>query len=431
MSSTANADPSTPIEQLPPEAESPAAYTRESTLVNVGWVGTALSLAIVDLPLSFLLKDHMRMTPEQIAAFQTIGKSPSYIKPILGILSDAIPLFGTRRYHYLLLSLFLGGSLYVALAYVPKVWGVLLPTYFVLFACLNLTSTVLGGVMVDIGKRFHATGRLSAQRHGINQFVQVVSGPLGGWLANLPFAITGWICAALHFILIPFYGTQMREPRKAVRDDELLQRVGGQFGALYRSRTLWAAAGLIILVVAAPGFKTPLLFYQTDELGFDKQFIGNLGVVKSLAGMAAAVVYGLFCRRLTLRQILSYSIIFHAVMTLWYLAYSSRTAALIIEGVEAATMVWALLPLYDLAARATPKGSEALGYSVMMSVWNFTIQLSDLAGAALTTRLGLHFHSLVWINAITTLLVVIAVPFLPAVLVDRPDGAPEQRPAIG
>ncbi|MCF7734441.1 MAG: hypothetical protein K9N23_22350 [Akkermansiaceae bacterium] len=77
------------------------------------------------------------------------------------------------------------------------------------------------------------------------------------------------------------------------------------------------------------------------------------------------------------------------------------------------------MPLFDLAARATPKGSEALGYSIIISVWNWGLLCSDLLGSALYENYRLPFKTLVWINAATTLVVLVAVPFLPKLLVDR------------
>ena len=45
---------------------------------------------------------------------------------------------------------------------------------------------------------------------------------------------------------------------------------------------------------------------------------------------------------------------------------------------------------------------------------NFTHALSDLLGAWLYDHLHLTFRDLVWLNAGTTILVLVAVPFLPA-----------------
>src|SRR5258708_34581555 len=59
--------------------------------------------------------------------------------------------------------------------------------------------------------------------------------------------------------------------------------------------------------------------------------------------------------------------------------------AIAITALEGMTGTLAILPVYDLAARGTPRGSEALGYSVMMSVWNLTNSLSDWVGSTLFT----------------------------------------------
>ena len=115
------------------------------------------------------------------------------------------------------------------------------------------------------------------------------------------------------------------------------------------------------------------------------------------------------------------SIIIHALGTLFYLLYRSPSTAIAITALEGVTQTLAVLPVYDLAARGTPKGSEALGYSVMMSVWNLTNSLSDWIGSSLFTHFGLTFSHLVWLNAGTTALVLLVVPFLPRTLLEQKD----------
>lgn len=125
-----------------------------------------------------------------------------------------------------------------------------------------------------------------------------------------------------------------------------------------------------------------------------------------------------------MKQMLILSIAVHAVGTLFYLLYRSPATAIAITILEGATQTLAILPVYDLAARGTPKGSEALGYAVMMSVWNLTNSLSDLTGSFLFTQYSLTFAHLVWINAGTTALVLLVVPFLPRALLEQKDDQP-------
>jgi predicted MFS family arabinose efflux permease len=261
--------------------------------------------------------------------------------------------------------------------------------------------------------------------------VRLVSGPAGGILSKLPFLVTGALAAALQWVLLPVIWFFLKEPQVPhASRQETLREVGRQFRELFRSRILWSAAGLVVLVIAAPGFKTALLYYQQDVLKFSKPFIGFLELMAGLGGMVAAGFYALVCRYWNLRKIMYGSIVFHAVMTLLYLGYRTELSAMIITPLEGATLVLAVLPLYDLSARATPRGSEALGYCVMMSVWNFTVNMSDWLGSMIYRFFHTDFSYLVWTNAITTSLVLIAVPFLPAVLMDRRDGEAELRPEL-
>jgi hypothetical protein len=76
-----------------------------------------------------------------------------------------------------------------------------------------------------------------------------------------------------------------------------------------------------------------------------------------------------------------------------------------------------------LAVRATPTGSEALGFAVLMAVRNLFMWGSDWLGSALIESLHMSFDTLVYINTGTTLLVVPLALVLPRVLVNDHDNA--------
>lgn len=390
-------------------------------LIGAGWLFTILAYSIYDQPLRYLLKEQLHFAPVQMAAFLAIGRFTNYIKPIAGVFTDAVPIFGTRRRHYLLISLALCGLLWLFFGIVPRTPAVFLATYALLYFSIVFISTTLGGVMAEGGERFRATGRLSAQRVGIFRVAALIGGPIGGWLTTRDFRLTVSIGAALHFILIPFFHSRFHEAPQALTDFGALHNAKRQMVGLFRCRTLWSAAGLVVLIMAAPGFGTPLYYHQTDTLRFSQQFIANLKFVEGACGVLGALLFGVVCRRASLRPMLAVSILTHTFATLLYLKYKSPISAIVVTGLYNGAQTVSVLPLYDLAMRATPKGSEAMGYSVMMSVWNLTIALSDVLGSRL---FGTHvsFSGLIWINALTTALVLIAVPLLPHALTDRKEG---------
>lgn len=401
-------------------------YRRSFNIIGVGWLVAGIALGVLNLPLSLLLKEQLHLSAYRLSLFMTIGGIPTYIKPLLGILADTVPLFGTYRRHYLLFGCVFSLLSFLALAIVPRHFNPLLVTYFILTIHLVLVSTVQGGLMVDVGKRHGATGRLTAQRVGINRSEGLFSGFVGAKLSKFNFLLPMSISATLYALLTLVYLFRFKEAHSTVVRREIPREARRQFGVMLHSKTLWSAAGLVALVIAAPGFGTALLFYQMDFLHFSKDFLGNIALTQGIFGIVGAILYSRWCKRYPLRQLLTYSIIVHAAGTLFYLGYRSHTSALAISALEGVAQTLAILPLYDLAARATPKGSEALAYSIMMSVWNLTLSLSNLFGSYLYDILHLTIMQLVWINAGSTVLVLFAIPFLPKSLMERREG--EENP---
>ena len=183
-----------------------------------------------------------------------------------------------------------------------------------------------------------------------------------------------------------------------------------------KSKILWWTVGFQFVFFITPGFSTPLYYYQMDTLKLSQQFLGTLIVLSGAFGMIGSIFYGTLCSRWSLRTMLYISIIVNVLGTLGYLFYRFlAVAAMIIESEGGFVAAIAVVALLDLAARATPKGSESLGFALMISVGNLAAALSDIIGSALVDHHIMTFFNLVWLNAGTTALILIVVPFLPKV----------------
>lgn len=104
-----------------------------------------------------------------------------------------------------------------------------------------------------------------------------------------------------------------------------------------------------------------------------------------------------------------------------YLFYSSVARAQMCDTFWGFGYTLAELSLMDLAVRATPKGSEGLGFSLMMSVRNFALYGTDWIGSKMLDKYHLAFSTLVFSNAATTFLTVPLVFLLPLYIVSRKD----------
>jgi hypothetical protein len=120
-------------------------------------------------------------------------------------------------------------------------------------------------------------------------------------------------------------------------------------------------------------------------------------------------------------MLLYLSVTASALGSLGYLFYRSAVAAAAVESENGLIAAFVTLALMDLAARAIPHGSEALGFALMMSVLNVAQSLSDVFGSWLMDHHHVSFSKLVWLNAGTTALVLFVIPLLPRALIERRD----------
>jgi predicted MFS family arabinose efflux permease len=361
-------------------------------------------------------------------------------------------------------------------------YGLLLTFAIALNVATVFSSTVMGGLMVEAGQAFGASGRITSLRQFVQSTSQIAAPLLGGYLAKVWFGWTTGIAAATVLALAVLTYLKLHEPPLAPVSRAAAQRphyrpspavvlgllglaaaatglysipdtrnVGvslyallgvfllilgliylptgnptivraqGQLIGILKSRTLWIAAGMLFLVYTVPGFNTALVYQQSDVLKFDKSYIGLLAALEAGLGVLAAVAYGFFCRRINLRLLLVGGVGLNALTTLFYLVYTKQTAPLA-HTFNGFCVILAEMALMDLSVRATPRGCEALGFSLMMSVRNFGIALSDVLGSKMMDQYHFSFNSLVLINAGTTFAILLFVPLLPRLIVSWRDG---------
>ena len=294
-----------------------------------------------------------------------------------------------------------------------------------------ITSTALRGYMVETAQAFSSSGRLTSVRNLFEQFSILVAGPAAGFLGSVAFGWTSVACGAVMFLVVPGTVLFLHEQRKKVNTQELLDNAGKQLVKIGAAKTMWAAAGFMALFYCAPGIMTAVFYKQQNDLHMTTQGQGFLQLISGTCGVLGALTYGFVCRRLNLRTMLFSCLLFGTAANLGYLFYSSVGRAQFIEGFNGFGYTLAEVAMMDLAVRATPAGSEGLGFSLMMSVRNFALFGSDWFGSKLLDAYHLHFNTLVIANGATSFLAVPLVLLLPALIVNRKDAeAPEQAPVL-
>jgi hypothetical protein len=384
-----------------------------TTLAQPGMLGL--------IPLKNLLKNTLHADVAANAAFFFLIGLPWYCKPLTGILTDAFPLFGQRRKSYLLVSTVLAAVAWVGLYFTPRTYKDLVLVCLIIAFFMVLASTVVGAYLVEAAQAAAGSGRLTAVREVTQQACSIIQGPAGGYLAAMAFGWTAVASGGILVLLVPVTWFFLHEPRQRVDSGERLANAGRQLGRIGRARTLWAAIGLMALFYVAPGFGTALFYRQQNRLHMSTEMQGYLGMLAGVGGVLAAVGYGFICRKLSLRALLPGCLAIATATNLGYLYYSSFARAQIIDGINGVGYALAELVLMDLAIRATPAGSEGLGFSLMMSVRNLALFGTDWIGSKLLVLHLLSFHWLVLANSATTAATVPLVFLLPRAIVGRKD----------
>lgn len=377
------------------------------------FVTTIAQMEVIgQLPIRYLLKEYLHVAPQGMSMFLFLAAFAWYLKPLAGLISDSVPLLGTRRRHYLIFSSLTAGICWIALGTIHESYSSVLAIAVVLNLMMVFASTAMGGMLVEQARRFGATGRLSALREGLNSIAVTIGLPVSGYLAVRAIGWTAALAAGLLFALALCVFFFLGEEGGAKRDRNVWSAAVVQLKTLFHSKALWTAGCLIFLFYVTPGFATPLYYIQIDKLGFSQPFIGWLAVIGGITGMAGALVYARLCKILPLRPLLAGGIILSAALTLLFLYYDSRNSAMIITAVSGIGGTLGVIPLYDLSARATPPGCEGLGFALMMSLRNLAVNGGDWIGSWFMQSLHWSFSDLVFINAGTTLLVLLALPIL-------------------
>lgn len=380
--------------------------------------------AIGLIPLKNLLKNELHVTRAATAAFFFWLSLAWYFKPFFGIFTDAFPFFGTRRKSYILAGSALSVVGFIALVYTPRRYDALLAMCIAINVFMVITSTAVGGFMTEKAQALKSSGRFAAVFQIAYQMSGVVGGPLGGILAAMAFGWTGVASAAIMFLPIPAAIFFLKEKRINVDSQKLLSDAKSQLRKIATAKTMWMAAGFSFLFYFAPGIQTALFYRQQNDLHMSTGQQGLMMFLNGIFAMLTATIYGTFAaKRWTLRKLLFWCIFAGALAQMAYAFYNSMDQAYVIESLWGLGWASADMALTDLYMRATPAGSEALGFSLMVSVRNLSLFGADWLGAKAMDTYHLHFSTMAIANGVVSLIALPFVFLLPGFIVDHKDSS--------
>jgi MFS family permease len=364
-----------------------------------------------NLSITFLLKDTFGLSAAQTATFFSITVIPWLIKPVYGLISDFVPLFGQRRKSYFILSSGMAAAMGLMLTMMGSYtyWGIAI--FFTLMGLgLAFTDVLTDALMVENGQRLGLTGPFQAVQWAAISFASILVGVGGGWLAQQKLlSATFLIATVFPLITLAMAIFMIKEPHVEGGDRQFRDTWAAIRGAI-GSRTLWIVAGFIFLYNFSPSFGPSLVYYATDQLHFSKIFLGTLDSFVYASGIVGTAVYFAFSKSFPLKHLIYFAIVAGVTATLAYLGYQGQVSAVVLSLLYGSVSMFIQLTFLDLAARACPKRAEATFFALLTSVYNGAVQISQITGGWLYDQLG--FTRLIFISAGFTALCWLLVPLL-------------------
>src|SRR5271166_4737772 len=145
--------------------------------------GVGQIVGLISQPLNFYLKEALGFSPVQVTAFITVFNLPWVIKPLYGLISDFVPLFGYRRKSYLIVAnvAAVGGYLWITQLVAP---GQLLIALLLTAYAMAISSTLCGAVLVENGQRLHESGKFVNQQWLWFNIAAMAAAIIGGELVQ-------------------------------------------------------------------------------------------------------------------------------------------------------------------------------------------------------------------------------------------------------
>jgi MFS family permease len=372
-------------------------------------------VGIILQPLTNFLKTN-GWSPLQVTAYFAVLNFPWVIKPVFGLVSDFLPLFGYRRTSYLLLASAGAALGYAGIALLNE------PGEFALFLILTsyamaTASTLCGALLAENGRSFRQSSLFVGQQWLWFNIAIMASALAGGVLVEhlSPSAAlkgSALVAAIAPVAILVATPLLLKEPRNAISRQEFRNTLQGIVAAL-KSGRLWLVAVFLFLYFFAPGFGTPLYYYMTDTMRFSQTYIGVLGSIAAAGWIAGGLAHRFLLQRMSSQSLLTLSIVLGTAAAASFLLLNGPVSAALVNFFYGFAQMIATIATLTLAAQNCPRRAEGFAFAGLMSISNLADIFSINAGAFLYEHVfDGRLAPLITVSAATTAVAIVLVPLL-------------------
>ena len=350
----------------------------------------------MDIPMSFILKNQLRMSAEDVATFRLFVSIPLYFSFAFGLFRDVISAQRIRDREIIGVFSLVGATLYLILSEMPisywtLVLAALLPTASFLFV-----SSAQSGLAASLAQQHSMSGQMSAVWNVFSFLPATAAFLIGGHLSQFLERETPERTAHILFLVgaacsIAIFALSLLKPR-SVFENVVAERKPNEESNRHRLAQLVPvipALAIWLFWNFSPGAITPLQYFLQDSLGATDAQWGTWNALFTFSFVPAFVLYGFLSTRISFKALLWWSTPFAIPQFVPMLFIKTLDQALVCAVPIGLFGGMATAAYLDLIIRSCPRGLQ--GTMVMMSggLYFVATRFGDIIG----THLYANFDS--------------------------------------
>jgi Major Facilitator Superfamily len=392
---------------------------------------------LIDISISFMLKNKLHLTPQEMAHFRLFVALPLYFAGFFGFLRDRFNPFGMKDRGFLVLFGAGGAALYLVFARLPVSPSRLMVALPLLTTAFLMLSSAMNGLASALGQQHAMSGRISALWNSFVALPGVAAFLAGGWVsdrletlnlneaARLLFFGGAAIlsCVALYGWLRPkaVFDNLADERPQATRSLDDLRR-------LLRHRPIYPALAIWLFWNFAPGAQTPLQYYLQNKLHAPDSVWGAWNALFAASFLPTFLFYAVLCRRFALEKLLFWGTL-AAIPQFTPLLFVHDARAALFAAAPMGLMGGVATAAYvDLLIRSCPPGLQGTTLMLSSGLYYVASRFGDVLGTGLYQTFG-GFAICVAMITIVYAAILPLIMFVPKALISYADGhAPAGEP---
>jgi Major Facilitator Superfamily len=385
---------------------------------------------LIDIPISFFLKNRLHLEAHQVAHFRLIAAIPLYLSFVFGFIRDMWSPLQMRDRGFMLLFGGICALFYLGFALAPMTHSTLLLAVIALTTSFLFVASAQNGLTSTIGQQQAMTGQISAAWNVFASIPTVAALLIGGMLsglledqnadsaARILFLVGAAIMTAVSLFALwkpkNVFEHVHAEHGNDVNPVNDIKRLFGHW-RIYPALLIW------LLWNFAPGSATPLQYHLQNTLHATDAQWGQWNAIFAASFIPTFIVYGFLCRHFPLKTLLWWGTIIAVPQMVPLLFIHSVTGALI-AAVPIGLMGGLATGAYmDLIIRSCPRGLQGTTLMMSSSLYFVVSRFGDILGTTLYDHYG-GFTVCVIAITVVYALILPALLLVPKSLIATADG---------